>query len=68
MYETLFQDQEVSEIRCLQKERHEEEAWAKEKKEKQLASKRAMFAVAKWERDRKTARKKGLRQNREWPW
>ncbi|KIW28881.1 uncharacterized protein PV07_04736 [Cladophialophora immunda] len=60
MYETLFQDQVVPEIRCLQKERIEEEAWAQEKKEKQLDSKRVISAAAKWERDRKTVRKKRI--------
>lgn len=57
-YETLFYDHEVFEIRRVVKERHEEEAWAKEKNDKQLARERAILTVAKRESGREAARKK----------
>ena len=57
-YETLFYDHEVFEIRRVVKERHEEKAWAKERKDKQLARERAVLVVAKRQRGREAARKK----------
>lgn len=57
-YEAFIQDQDVLEMRRLAKEKREEEAWTKEKREKQLACKRASSAVKKRERDREMAKKK----------
>lgn len=59
-YDALLQDQDILELRRLEKERQEEEAWAKEKREQQLACKRASLAIAKRERHCEMVKKKRI--------
>ena len=57
-YEAMFQDQDILELKRLTKERDEEEALERERREKQRAVELAGRAVTKREKDREIGRQK----------